>query len=160
MRSDVDSRLEELRLIIEEARSMPMSASVMVNRAEVLGVIDQLEAAITYALSHASEVVGDKVAVVQAGHEEAAEIVRLAQLEREKLASDTDVYRLAQEQADQMVHGAEVEAEALRREAEEYVESHLSNFELTLTRTLDTVQRGLSRLREGHAAGLNDDETD
>lgn len=158
MRSDIDVRLSQLRQAIEEARQMPMSSSAMVNRTELIALVDRLDAAVSAALTDASAVVGERAAVVAAGHEEAAEIVRLARAEQQKLTSDTDVYRLAQHKADEILAQARDESAALRREAEEYVEAHLSNFELTLTRTLDTVHRGLSRLREGHAAGLSDDE--
>lgn len=158
MRSEIDARLAELRTALEDARQMPMSASVIVNRTEMLELVRALELAITEGLAHASQVLGERAAVVASGHDEAAEIVRLAQLEREKLASDTDVYRLAREKADVMVHGAQVEAAALRREAEEYVESQLANFEVTLGKTLETVRRGLSRLRGGHAAGLSEED--
>ena len=158
MRSDIDVRLSQLRQAIEEARQMPMSSSAMVNRTELIGLVDRLDAAVSAALTDASALVGERASVVAAGHEEAAEIVRLARAEQEKLTSDTDVYRLARQKADEILAQARDESAALRREAEEYVEAHLSNFELTLTRTLDTVHRGLSRLREGHAAGLSDDE--
>lgn len=157
MRSEIDVRLSQLRRAIEEARQMPMSSSVMVNRSELTALVDRLDEALSAALTDASTVVGERASVVAAGHQEAAEIVRLAKAEQEKLASDTDVYRLAQQKADEMLAQAREESAALRAEAEAYVEAHLSNFELSLTRTLDTVQRGLSRLREGHAAGLSDE---
>lgn len=157
MREDIDARVRELRTLIEGARSMPMSASAVVNRAQVLETISSLEAAIADTLSHATELVGDRDAVVAEGHSEAEEIIRAAQARRDELVSDTDVYRLAQERAEEVTAAAGREAEELRAETDQYVEERLANFELTLERTLEAVRRGRARLMGGHVHALGDD---
>ena len=63
----VTSRLTELRAALEEARSMPMSASAVVNRAEVLGLVDRVEEALQHAFADAGEVVGERASVVASG---------------------------------------------------------------------------------------------
>lgn len=152
----VRESLAELREAVEQARQMPMSASVMINRAELVEIVGRVEAAVERALTAAQEVVGERHAVVAQGEEEAAEVLRRAQAERDKLVSDTDVYRLATERADEITAEARRAADELRAETEQYVESHLANFELTLERTLETVRRGRARLTEGHTSGLGE----
>ena len=39
---DVDQRLEELAILIEEAKAVPLSASCMDNRAQVLDMIEDI----------------------------------------------------------------------------------------------------------------------
>lgn len=157
MNAEIETTLGEVRATVEAARSMPMSSSVVVNRAELLELLDRLQTAIESGFSQAQEVLGDREAVVASGHAEAQEIVRNAHVEREKLVSDTDVYRLAQERAEEIRVEAEREATGLREEADEYVEAKLANFELTLERTLEAVKRGRARLTGGHVHGLADD---
>jgi len=155
--AEIETTLGEVRATVEQARSMPMSSSVVVNRAELLALLDRLQAAIESGFSQAQEVLGDREAVVASGQAEAQEIVRNAHAEREKLVSDTDVYRLAQDRADEIRAEAEREATGLREEADEYVEAKLANFELALERTLEAVKRGRARLSGGHVHGLADD---
>ena len=157
MKDDIDARLRDLRIAVEEARSVPMSASVMFNRSEFLDLLGALEAAIDRTLSDATEVVGDKEAVLAEGIIQAEEIVRAAELERELLVSDTDVYRLAEARAAEITEAAEKAAEELRAETDEYVEAKLANFELTLERTLELVRRGRAKLSGGHSHRLGDD---
>ncbi|HET8560852.1 MAG TPA: hypothetical protein VFL69_10070 [Marmoricola sp.] len=157
MNAEIESRLERIRSAVEGARSMPMSSSAVVNRAELLELVDGLQQAIDNGFREAQVVLGDREAVVAAGQAEAQEIVRNAHAEREKLVSDTDVYRLAQERAEEVRTEAERDAAALRQETDEYVEGKLANFELTLERTLDAVRRGRARLSGGHVHGLADD---
>ena len=157
MRDEIDARLRALRSAVEEARSVPMSASVMINRSEFVALLDALASSLDETLTRATEVVGDREAVVASGVDQAQEIVRAAELEREKLVSDTDVYRLAEARAAEITESAERAASELRAEIDEYVEERLANFELTLERTLEMVRRGRASLSGGHVHGLADD---
>jgi hypothetical protein len=157
VRDEVDRRLQALRAAVDEARSVPMSASVMINRSEFVELLDALEAAVGETLTRATEVVGDREAVLASGVDRAEEIVRAAEEEREKLVSDTGVYRLAESRAAEVTEAAERAARELREETDQYVEERLANFELTLERTLEMVRRGRARLSGGHVHGLADD---
>ena len=153
----IDARMRQLRDAVEEARSVPMSASVMINRSEFVDLLDALDEAISTALSQATEVVGDREAVLASGMSQAEEIIRTAELEREQLVSTTDVYRLAEQRATEITDAAERSAEELRIETDQYVEEKLANFELTLESTLDLVRKGRARLNGGHVHQLGDD---
>jgi hypothetical protein len=157
VRDEVDRRLQALRAAVDEARSVPMSASVMINRSEFVELLDALESAVGETLTRATEVVGDREAVLASGVDRAEEIVRAAEEEREKLVSDTGVYRLAESRAAEVTEAAERAASELREETDQYVEERLANFELTLERTLEMVRRGRARLSGGHVHGLADD---
>jgi hypothetical protein len=157
MRDEIDARLRELRAAVDDARSVPMSASVMINRSDFVDLLASLETAIDQTLSQATEVVGDREAVLADGMTQAEEIVRAAQLERDALVSETDVFRLAEIRAGEITEAAEKAAEELQRETDQYVEEKLANFELTLERTLELVRRGRARLSGGHVHALGDD---
>jgi cell division septum initiation protein DivIVA len=143
---DVHAKLDELRAAVEQARSMPMSASAVVNRTELLALIDEVSGAVESAFTDSQRVLAEREAVVDSGREEAAQIVRGAQLEREKIISDTDVFRLAKREAEEIVEHARTEADELRKETDDYVDAKLANFEVTLERTSEAVKRGRQRL--------------
>jgi hypothetical protein len=158
---DVHAKLAALRQAVEEARSMPMSASAVINRSEVLGLVDDLQAALDAAFTDAQRVLADRDSVVDDGRKEAEQIVADARNEREHLASDTEVFRLAQREADRVLAEAQDESAALRAETDEYVDAKLANFEITLERTMDAVRRGRSRLAgRTDLDALNDAEVD
>jgi hypothetical protein len=157
VREEIDARVRALRAAVDDARSVPMSSSVMINRSEFLELLDALASALDQTLTRATEVVGDRDAVVASGVDQAEEILRAAELEREKLVSDTDVYRLAESRAAEITEAAERAASELRVEIDQYVEERLANFELTLERTLEVVRRGRASLSGGHVHGLADD---
>jgi cell division septum initiation protein DivIVA len=158
---DVQAKLAEIRRLVEQARSMPMSASAVVNRAELLGQLDELQAALEHAFSDARRVTADREAVVEEGHREAERIVEDARSERERILSDTEVYRLAKREADDTLAKARTESEELRKETDDYVDAKLANFEITLERTMEAVKRGRERLAGRSALdSLTEDEVD
>lgn len=143
---DVHAKLAEIRQAVEQARSMPMSASAVVNRAQLLGLIDELDEGLGSAFSDAQRVLRDREGVVEEGRREAEQIVADARNERDHLVSDTEVYRLAKREADELLAHAHAEADGLRKETDDYVDAKLANFEITLERTMEAVKRGRERL--------------
>lgn len=143
---DVHAKLADLRRVVEEARSMPMSASAVVNRAELLAQLDELEAAIGESLTEAGRVVAERDAILAEARDRAGQIVAEAHQQRELIVSDTEVFRVAKRQADEALEDARTEADALRRETDDYVDGTLATFEITLERTMDAVRRGRERL--------------
>ena len=143
---DVHERLAHIRSAVETARAMPMSASAVVNRTELLAELDALEAEQSKALADAQQMAADREGVVAQGRAEAERIVAEAHRERDRLVGDTEVYRVAKIEADRMRADAKEEAVELRRETDEYVDSRLANFEVSLVKTLEAVTRGRERL--------------
>lgn len=158
---DVHAKLAEIRRMVEGARSMPMSASAVVNRADVLGLLDELTHALTAAFTDAQQVVSDRDSLVAEGRTEAAHILEDAGNERDRIVSDTEVFRVAKRRAEEVLEHANSESEALRKETDDYVDGKLATFEITLERTMEAVKRGRDRLA-GRSAfdALSEDEVD
>lgn len=143
---DVHERLAQIRSSVEDARSMPMSASAVVNRAELLAELDLLAADLEQTFAEARRLTADRDAAVAEGRTEAQRIIAEAGNERERLISDTEVYRVAKIEADRLREEAQQEVLELRRETDEYVDQRLANFEVVLGKTLEAVARGRERL--------------
>jgi cell division septum initiation protein DivIVA len=146
VQAPVAALLDRLERMLREARSMPMSASCVVNREDMLGAVADLRRALPEALSRASEVLGDREGVVAQGRTEAERLLDQARAERKALLTKTEVHRVAQTEAERILEDAKAEADAMRLEVEEYVDAKLANFEVVLSKTLGAVQRGRARL--------------
>jgi cell division septum initiation protein DivIVA len=158
---DVHAKLADIRRVVEEARSMPMSASAVVNRSELLRLLDELGGELETAFGEAQRVIAEREAEVDKGRSQAEEIVSEARNERDRLLSDTEVYRVAKREADNVLEKAQAEAEGLRKETDDYVDSKFANFEISLERTMEAVKRGRERLA-GRSAfhALTEDDID
>ncbi|MFB7333524.1 cell division initiation protein [Streptomyces adustus] len=152
---DVQKKLEEVVSTVSSARSMPMSASCVVNRAELLSLLEELREALPGSLAQAQELIGDREHMVEQARQEAERIISTAHAERGSLISDTEIARRSQAEADRILSEAHKEAEEVRVEADDYVDSKLANFEVVLTKTLGSVGRGREKLL-GTGPGLDE----
>lgn len=147
---DVIAKLDELIDLVENARAMPMSASCILNRSEMLGILGELKRVVPEEIQHAQLLLADREAVIDEGRHEAERIISEAREHQGSMVSGSAVAQGARSEADRLLADARSQAEALRREAEDYVDAKLANFEVVLTKTLDAVGRGRDRLRGRH----------
>ncbi|WP_328322166.1 cell division initiation protein [Streptomyces sp. NBC_00388] len=152
---DVQKKLDEIVGTVGSARSMPMSASCVVNRAELLAMLQEVREALPGSLAQAEELIGGREQLVEQARDEAERIIEAAHAQRGSLISDTEVARQSQDEADRVLAEARREAEEIRAEADDYVDSKLANFEVVLTKTIGSVDRGREKLL-GRGPGLDD----
>ncbi|MEU8505493.1 cell division initiation protein [Streptomyces brevispora] len=143
---DVQKKLDEIVEAVGNARSMPMSASCVVNRADLLAMLEEVRQALPGSLAHAQELIGGREQLVEQARQEAGRIIETAHAERGSLISDTEIARRSQTEADRILGEARKDAEEIRAEADEYVDSKLANFEVVLTKTIGSVDRGREKL--------------
>ncbi|MFE9921750.1 cell division initiation protein [Streptomyces sp. NPDC005774] len=143
---DVQKKLDEIVDLVSGARSMPMSASCVVNRADLLSMLEEVRAALPDSLAQAQELIGGREQMVEQARQEAERIIEGAHAERGSLISGTEVARRSQSEADRILGEARKEAEEVRAEADDYVDSKLANFEVVLTKTIGSVGRGREKL--------------
>ena len=143
---DVQKKLDEIVATVSSARSMPMSASCVVNRAELLAQLEELSASLPQSLAQAEELLGDREQMVAQAQAEAQRIIESAHAERGSLVSDTQIARQSQDEAERILAEARREAAEIRAEADDYVDSKLANFEVVLNKTIGSVDRGREKL--------------
>lgn len=156
---DVQKKLDEIAAAVSAARSMPMSASCVINRAELLGMLDEVRAVLPESLSEAEALIGGRDRMVEEAHAEARRILEQAHAERASLVCDTGVVRQSQAEAERILAEARQEAAEIRAEADDYVDSKLANFEVVLTKTIGSVDRGREKLLglgQGPGQGADD----
>ena len=147
---DIHEKLDELTQLIESARAMPMSASCIINRAEVLERLDDLRKMLPGELTTAQQILDDRAGVVADGRAEAERLVEAAKAERARLIARTEVMRDATRDAEAMLSAAQADSERMRIEIDDYVDGKLANFEVVLHKTLQAVEKGRAKISGRH----------
>jgi len=148
--SALHDKLDEIVALVESARAMPMSASCIVNRGELLAMLDELRDQLPAEIAEAASVLRSREEVVEEGRAEADRIIEEAKRERSRLVAKTEVVRAATEEAERIVVEAQSESDRMRDEVDGYVDTKLANFEVVLGKTLTAVERGREKLRGRH----------
>ncbi|WP_405978417.1 DivIVA domain-containing protein [Streptomyces sp. NBC_00158] len=143
---DVQKKLDEIVAAVGGARTMPMSASCVINRAELLARLEEVRRALPGSLARAEELIGGREQMVEEARREAERIIGSAHAQRSSLISDTEIARRSQGEADRILAEARREAAEIRAEADDYVDSKLANFEVVLSKTIGSVDRGREKL--------------
>lgn len=147
---DVHDKLDELSALVENARSMPMSASCVVNRGQVLDLLDEVRALLPDSLALADDVLADREDIVAAARVEADRVIADGEERARQLVSEHEIYRAAVAEADAVRADADAEAARMRRETDDYVDAKLANFEVALHKTIAAVQKGRDKIRGRH----------
>jgi hypothetical protein len=149
--------LNELREVVAGAKSVPMSASCMINRAEMLTLIDKARDALAEDVQEAQRVTATSLETLERAQVEAQQIVAAAEDRAVYLATQDQVFEEAQRKATALEQKALADAEALRREADAYVDSRIATFEASLHKTMSQVRTMRERL--ARRSSLDDDST-
>ena len=144
---DVDQKLEELAVLVEEAKAVPLSASCMVNRAVVLDLIDDIRDALPSSLSDADQLLAEREAVVAEGRREADRLIAEAREEQVRMLSQHEVYLVAVAEAEALRRETDDEVTRMRQETDDYIDAKLASFEIILNKTLNAVERGRDKIR-------------
>ena len=144
---DVHDKLDDLTALVESARSMPMSASCIVNRGEVLTLLDELRAELPEEFDEAERILRERADVIDQARVEAEEIIAAAHEERMRLVSQTEVYAQAQREAGRIRGEAREEAGQMQDDTDAYVDGKLASFEIALNKTLEAVRHGRERIQ-------------
>ncbi len=159
----LEDLVRQLDDTVRGAKNMPLSSSALIDRKEVLGLIDTLKRSIPEEIARARAIIHDRDEVVERARVQAERVLERAQTEREELLSKTEIVQAASREAERMIAEAEQVARRIKAEAESYVEGKLATFEVVLQKTLAAVERGRARLAGSLEAeqlsGDQDDET-
>ena len=128
---------------------MPLSSSVMVNREEVLEIIDSARDELPEEIKQARWIVKDREELLAKARRDAEAIVSKAHSERAWIVSEQEVARAAQEEAERILADAAERARQMRLEAEDYVDAKLAQFEIVLEKTQRELERSIGQVRRG-----------
>jgi cell division septum initiation protein DivIVA len=144
---DVEAKLHQLERLVGEAKTMPLSASIMVNRAEIEGLVADIRDALPDELTQARWVVKERDEILARAESDGARLVDDAVTERDRLVTQQEVMRAAERESARVLDEAREHARQIRLEAEDYVDAKLANFEVVLNKTLTAVEKGRQKLR-------------
>ena len=144
---DVDTVLTRLEALIRDARAVPMSASCMVHRDDVLDLIEDARRSLPGQLGDAQKILTQRDSVIAEAREQAKAIIDNAYSEQSRLIAQEEVFIAAQLEADRIVNEAQALAQIKAQDVDNYVDGKLANFEVVLDKTLVAVQRGRDKIR-------------
>ena len=150
---DLIERIEELQVLIEEAKAVPLSSSAVINREEFLELLAQLKQEVPDEIRQARWMSRDRDELLGRARKEAERIIAEGREQRDRLLSRTEIVHAAEREAERLTDKAKERSAKMRLEAEDYIDQKLAGFEILLSKTIATVERGRAQLQgEKHSS--------
>lgn len=145
--AETEDVLLTLRDMIENARDVPLSASSMISKDEVLGLIDEALESLPEELRAARWLLKEREEFLARTRHEAEDIIDQARTRAERMVQRTEVVKAAEQRAYDIVDAAQADARRLRHEVEDFCDQKLASFEIVLERTQKLVGAGRAKLQ-------------
>jgi uncharacterized protein (DUF1778 family) len=149
--NDSETLLRRVIDIIATARTIPLSSSPMINRDEILEMLEEALNRLPDELRQARWMLKERDEFLTKTRRESDDILDAARAQAERMVQRTEVVRAAEHRARQIVEAAENGARKMRHETEDFVDQRLASFEILLDRVMKTVAAGREKLAIGVA---------
>ena len=144
--------VDELIIAVQQARSVPLSGSVMVDRHDFEAKLQRLRAELPEELRAARWMVRERESFIAKTNDRGKEIVERAKAHAAHLVGETQVMTEAVAEANYLVRNAESDAMRIRLEAEDEIEEGLEQLDHLLAELLDRVRRRRAELHRSRSA--------
>jgi cell division septum initiation protein DivIVA len=145
--AETEEVLLQLRDVIEAARPVPLSASSMIAKEDVLELVDEALQQLPEELRAARWLLKEREEFLARTRHEADEMLDQARARAERMVQRTEVVKAAEQRAYEIVDAAQADARRLRHEVEDFCDQKLASFEIVLDRTQKLVTAGRSKLQ-------------
>jgi hypothetical protein len=132
---------------VNAAKAMPLSASVLVSREELVEVLSAALDRLPGELREARWLLREKEEFLADRAREAEALLADVRAQAEHMVSRSEVVRQANLVAQRILDDANDEARRLRHEAEDYCDQKLAGMEIVLDRITRTVRAGREKLQ-------------
>ncbi|MCL6440311.1 MAG: hypothetical protein K6T27_02295, partial [Thermoleophilum sp.] len=144
---DVLALISKLDDLIHNAKPVPFSDQVRVDREAIFEILDQMRATFPEEVKQARWIVKERQEMLAEAKREAERIIREAREEQERLISEQEVVKQAQRQAEEIIEEARAREREIRLGAEDYADDILNTLEVNLEKFIAAVRRGRERLQ-------------
>jgi cell division septum initiation protein DivIVA len=144
---DVLVLIDKLDDLVHNAKQVPLTDQVRVDREEIFDILDQMRATIPEEIKQARWIVKERQEMLAEAKREAERIIKEGKEQQVELVAQTEVVKLAEREADDIIDEARVREREIRLGAEDYADEILNTLEVNLMKFIAAVRRGRERLQ-------------
>ena len=144
---DVLVLIDKLDDLVHNAKQVPLTDQVRVDKDEIYDLLDQMRATIPEEIKQARWIVKERQEMLAEAKREAERILKESRDEQARLISEEEVVKQAERQAEDILEEARAREREIRLGAEDYADDILNTLEVNLSKFIGAVQRGRERLQ-------------
>lgn len=143
---DSIEKLNSAIKMVEEARGVPLSASCVLHRGEILEVLEGAREFLPTDLFAAEKIIAAQEQIIEDGRISAETMIATAREDVSRMVEQTAIVQSARDEAQRILDDARDLVAQERAEVEAYIDGRLATLEVILNKTMEAVARGRERL--------------
>ena len=146
MKKSIVNELDDLKQMIEDAKKMPFSNHVIIDKDEILGIVMRIEAMLPEEVRQAVNISKQKEEVLAEAYREKEKILREADEEFKRKLSESSILEEAQKMRNKILEEANDEAQKIREDALKYAIDVINKLEGFIEKAGATIQQSREEL--------------
>jgi cell division septum initiation protein DivIVA len=144
---DVLALIDKLDDLVHNARAVPLTDQVRIDREAIYDLLDQMRSTIPEEVKQARWIVKERQEMLAEAKREADRILAEAKDRAARVVSEEEIVKAAQREADHIMEDARARERDVRLGAEDYADEVLGTLEVNLGKFLSAVRRGREQLQ-------------
>jgi len=152
---DILYLVDRLENLIASSRKMPLINQIIIKESDILNIVDQMRTSIPDEIKLARRIIQEKERIIAQAQADASVLLARAREESERAIKREGLLQAAGERSLEIMREAEERAEMLKTDADTYVtetlralKDHLTNIEVSVSRTILSIEKGLESLEQ------------
>ena len=139
--------VDELEELIETASQVPLTGKVMVDRADVLGILSDLRNEVPNQIEEASKITKKRDSIIEDAKAESEKMIEYARAKSEEYINEDELVIKANQRADEILSNANAESLQIREGARDYADELLENTQVNLSEIIKMLNENRQELR-------------
>ncbi len=142
--------LDKLEQLLGVCTRVPFTGKIMLDEEEMYDILDEIRASLPEELRQARQVIRERDRILEHASEEAALVMKEAQMRVERLTDETSITNQARAHAEEILDNSRQVASELNQRAREYADDTMAIVQQQLENLLVEVNEGRRQLRDYH----------
>ena len=147
MDMNIDDLLDIMDELIDKAWKVPLSSKSMVDVERIKDVVQDIRLNMPAEIRQAKTIVADRNKIIADARREADTVIRVAEEKAAFMVTQEEVYKAAQQKANETVAQANKMSADLKRSTNEYIENMLKHTDEVLTQELTEIRKARQNMK-------------
>ena len=147
MDMNIDDLLDIMDELIDKAWKVPLSSKSMVDVERIKDVVQDIRLNMPAEIRQAKTIVADRNKIIADARREADTVIRVAEEKAAFMVTQEEIYKAAQQKANETVAQANKMSADLKRSTNEYIENMLKHTDEVLTQELTEIRKARQNMK-------------
>lgn len=147
--------LDMLEDVLDNSKNVPFSTKVSVEKEKLFDIINEMRMNIPNEVRQAQRIIEDHDKIINEAKNKASAIIKEASIQAHDLADEHEIYKLAMEQAQELMEDAKKNSREMRLNSMDYADEILLQTETSIREALSSLDKYYREIEDDFIKTIN-----